>query len=677
GGAPLELEIWQIQGSGLASPFAGAAVTTADNVVTAVGPDGFFIQTPAARSDADPATSDGLFVFTGAANPPAGLGVAPGARVDVTGTVVEFFDLTELSGAVEVTVLSCCEPLPAPVVFDASTPSTSPPASQIERFEGMLVTVTDADATAPTDRFGDTPLVAAGGRAFREPGILFPGLPGLPVWDGNPEIFEVDFDRLIPGFGEPLNAGATVSATGPLGFAFGDYQIWPTEATWTNADVLRPVRAAASGEMTIASFNVLRLFDTSDDPAVDDPLPAPAAVATQLTKLAGYVVDVLGRPDVLAVQEVENLFILEELAAAIAATDAAAVYTAYLEEGHDVGGIDSGFLVRDTVAVHAVTQLGFAETLSLDGSPLHDRPPLQLEGTWQQGGQTLDFVVINLHQRSLSGIETSARTRQKRLEQAESVAVKVQALQAADPDVVLAVVGDFNAFQFSDGFVDVVGRIAGDFVEADDLLDGPDLVDPNLANQVLTLPAGERYSFVFDGSAQVLDHALTSAGATGLVRGFEYGRSNADAGAFHGGDVSSPLRASDHDGFVLFLAADSDGDGAGDDVDNCPGLANPDQVDGDGDGLGDACDACPVGTAIPEGAPTVELQPNHHALVDGDDVFDTVTPGKGKGGGATFTLADTRGCSCEQIVAELGLGAGPLMHGCPVGVMEEWLGQFE
>jgi hypothetical protein len=245
----LLLEIWEIQGSGTASPHVGALVTTLDNVVTAVGPDGFTIQTPDERIDADPATSDGVFVFTGGANPPAGLGVVAGARVDVTGTVQEFFQLTEIAGAVEVTVVSCCSPLPAPVAFDAATPPSTPsgPVPFIERYEGMLVTVTDAVATAGTDRFGDLALVATGSRAFREPGILFPGLPGLPVWDGNPEVFEVDFDRLLPGFGAPLNAGAVVSATGPLGFAFGDYQIWPTAATWTDAEVLGPVRPAADG----------------------------------------------------------------------------------------------------------------------------------------------------------------------------------------------------------------------------------------------------------------------------------------------------------------------------------------------------------------------------------------------------------------------------------------------
>lgn len=39
---------------------------------------------------------------------------------------------------------------------------------------------------------------------------------------------------------------------------------------------------------------------------------------------------------------------------------------------------------------------------------------------------------------------------------------------------------------------------------------------------------------------------------------------------------------------------DADGDGACDDRDNCPGLANPGQEDGDGDGAGDGCDPCPT-----------------------------------------------------------------------------------
>jgi hypothetical protein len=39
---------------------------------------------------------------------------------------------------------------------------------------------------------------------------------------------------------------------------------------------------------------------------------------------------------------------------------------------------------------------------------------------------------------------------------------------------------------------------------------------------------------------------------------------------------------------------DFDGDGVPDAIDNCPAVANADQLDSDGDGLGDACDLCPA-----------------------------------------------------------------------------------
>lgn len=52
---------------------------------------------------------------------------------------------------------------------------------------------------------------------------------------------------------------------------------------------------------------------------------------------------------------------------------------------------------------------------------------------------------------------------------------------------------------------------------------------------------------------------------------------------------------------------DRDGDGIPNASDNCPDVANPDQLDTDGDGLGDACDACPNEAGIPElnGCPLV------------------------------------------------------------------------
>jgi hypothetical protein len=325
------------------------------------------------------------------------------------------------------------------------------------------------------------------------------------------------------------------------------------------------VRTRADDEFTVGSLNFFRLFDDVDDPGTEDDgqVATTMEYQTRLGKFSEYVRDVLDSPDVLAVQEVESLAVLNDLAAAILGDDPTVVYSAELVEGNDVGGIDVGFLVRDTVQVEEVTQLGADEILTFDGSLLHDRPPLLLEASFGalppplQGRIGFPFAVLVLHQRSLSGIDDPVdgeRVRAKRFEQAQSVAQKVQDFQAASPAVPLAVVGDFNAFEFTDGYVDVTGHIAGNFDPSLSLVSGPDLVDPNLDVRVLRLPPEERYSFNFEGNGQALDHSLTSAAAAPYAREMIYGRGNADAARIFLDDDSTLLRASDHDGFVQFFS---------------------------------------------------------------------------------------------------------------------------
>jgi len=598
-GPPVTVEIFEIQGNGFTSPLEGQLVTTLDNIVTAVGPDKFVIQTPDARADADADTSNGIVVFTGTAPT-----VEPGDQVDVSGTAVEFFDLTQITSVTDLTIDSSANSLPTSVVLDGLLPSPIAPQDplEFERMEGMRVSIPGGVVCSGNQGFGSDPIAevyvtTAPDRCFREPGIEFPGLPGLPVWDGNPEVFELDEDALnlpatlIPG-------GSTFDADGVIAYEFGDYEIWATGIFVTPAALPDPVRARVPGEFTIGSLNLFRLFDDVDDPAVsgrDDQVVSTAEYDRRRVKIARHVVEVLDSPDVLGVQEAESLSVLQDLAAEIALLDPGVGYTAHLAEGNDVGTIDVGFLTRANISVDAVTQLGAAETLTFDGSLLHDRPPLLLEGAYTGNGAPFEFAVMVNHLRSLNGIDDASsgpRVRQKRLEQAQSIAQKVQDFQTANPAVPLTVLGDLNAFEFTDGYVDVVGQIIGNLDPLGALLSGPDLVDPNLENQVLSLPADQRYSFNFQGNAQTLDHALTSAAAAAFVRGFEFGRGNADAAEELIEDDSTPLRASDHDGFALFVMSDADGDGVPDDVDNCPATANADQADADGDGIGDACDSC-------------------------------------------------------------------------------------
>jgi hypothetical protein len=99
-------------------------------------------------------------------------------------------------------------------------------------------------------------------------------------------------------------------------------------------------------------------------------------------------------------------------------------------------------------------------------------------------------------------------------------------------------------------------------------------------------------------------------------------------------------------------------------VDNVA-LTAPD--DADCDGVVDSIDACP-GTVFPETVPTLELGKNRWALIDGDTIFDT--NGKKKN---AYSLQDTAGCSCEQIIDAQELGSGHTKYGCSSSAMEEWI----
>ncbi len=546
------IEIWQVQGSGASSPYAGQTVTTTANVVTAVGPAGFFIATPPERSDHDPATSDGIYVYRGSAP-----GVTAGDVVDVTGTVSEYHGMTEIS-ATAVSVVGTGAALPAPVELDGDHPPGSRPqaGAELESLEGMLVHAANGTVTGPSDRRGAIAFVARSGRAFREPGIPWPGVNGLPVWDGNPEVL---FAQLA-AFGAPsasVPAGARVDEiAGPLAEYDGAYEVWPTSFHFTGEPSARPVRERRAGEFTVATQNLYQLFDDVADGG--EKVVSPDEYARRLAKHSLLIRDVLRAPDVLAVQEAESLKVLEDLAARLHDDDPQLSYTAYLLPGNDPSGIDVGVLARNTVTVAEVAQAGKDETFVYGGSTYltHDRPPLVARAEFTGGQAPFPFILVAVHMRSLSGIDgdNGGFVRAKRAEQARSLARLVQSLQAGDPAAHVVVAGDFNAFEFTDGWVDVLGQVTGTPDPLGAMIPASPVVEPPLTDWTRSLPAGERYSFVESGNAQALDHILTSQGLAGHVSGAEYARANADAPAALAAEAATPLRAADHDGMALFVS---------------------------------------------------------------------------------------------------------------------------
>lgn len=535
------VEIWQIQGSGTSSPLHGQVVTTEDNTVTAVGSGFFVMQTPEDRSDGDLRTSDGILVRRSASAPV----VHSGDRVSVRGRVVEHYGQTELRDGTEVTVTSRGHRLPNPIRLDRSTPSpTQPwPEIELERFEGMRVSVEAGVVTGPTDRYGDAVITASGERLFREPGIAYPGLPGLPVWDGNPEAFELDPDA-VGGDHVDLAAGTRFRSEGVLAYVFGSYQLWPTSLAITETPLLLAVPPVERRDtLTVASQNCARLAAADGDVPYRD----------RLEKLSRYVREVLGGPDIVAVQEVDSLAVLEDLADQIAADQPELGYRSFLTEGNDPSGIDVGLLVSNALPVLDVEQIGADVRFTWDQSLLFDRPPLVLE----TGIAELDLTVVVVHLKSLGGIDdpgdAGERVRRKRFEQSVWLSDWVQRHQTDRPGAGLLLLGDFNAFEFSDGYVDVLGQITGRPDPAGALLPAETDVDPPLVNLVGSARPHERYSFVYRGSAEVLDHALVDETLRPLVRGMTYARGNADAPTADGADPATARRSSDHDGLVVTL----------------------------------------------------------------------------------------------------------------------------
>lgn len=597
--------IHAVQGNGTTSPLVGQTVTVR-GIVTGRKANGFFLQTPDGQADSDPQTSEGLFVFTGSLPT-----VAVGDDVAVTGTVIEFVPpsdpqqppLTQLGGGISIFPYSSNNPLPSPVPLTTLEPNPAGAFDQLERLEGMRVSVASLTVTGPTlGNLNETAgavtstgvfygVVTGQPRPAREPGvqlpddlatILAPQSPpaNIPRFDTNPERIRVDSDAQPGTLPLEVRAGQVVSGLiGPLDYAFRTYTLLPDAgAPLGVSGTVNPQSAAVptAGEVTVATYNFQRLFDDVDDPGISEPVVQTSYYQTRLQKASAHIRNYLHFPDILGAVEVEKLAVLQALAAqisadAIAASQPDPQYQAFLVEGNDPGGIDVGFLVKTAyvngltprVEVVEVVQEGANTTWidPRDGQPalLNDRPPLWLKAIIHHpNGTSFPLTVIVVHQRSLNGIDSVAtdgattvgnRVRQKRRAQAEFLANLLQARQTSDPSERMILLGDFNTFEFNDGYVDVLGTILGNPAPADQVaLASSDLVDPNFVRLVDT----DDYSFLRDGNIQNLDHALVNAAlvAATTQQRVDHARVNAD---FAETDRAGLARLSDHDPLVAYL----------------------------------------------------------------------------------------------------------------------------
>jgi predicted extracellular nuclease len=535
------LRIHDVQGAAHRSPYTGQRVLAVPGVVSVLGRNGFWLADP--QPDADPATSEGLFVFTGAAPT-----VSVGDAVTATGTVTEFrpgstatnLTVTELTGpTVTVTVTAPGQPVPDPTLVgpggrvpppavieddaagDVETTGVFDPATDgldfWESLEGTRIELRDAAVVGPRSDFGELPVAPAGSgvRTTRGGIVLRPD-------DANPERVLLD-DVLAPvptaDVGDTL-AGSTV---GVLDYSFANYKllVTATPTVATGALAREVTRRARLYELAVATFNVENL-----DPG--DP-------QEKFDRLAATVVTNLASPDLLALEEVQDDTgpandgvvtagaTLAKLTAAIAAAGGPAYRWRLIDpvdgaDGGEPGGnIRVAFLFRTDRGLSFVDRPGGTATSDttvvagpggaprLSASPgrlspndpafANSRKPLAGEFRWR--GRTFFAIANHFNSKGgdqpLSGrFQPPARASEaQRHAQAGILHDFVAAIEARDRNAEIVVLGDINDFDWS--------------VTADILVGGGELVDlPR------TLPLPERYTYVFEGNSQVLDHILIS-----------------------------------------------------------------------------------------------------------------------------------------------------------------------
>ena len=577
--------IGSVQGTGDASPIVGQTVTV-QGIVIGIATNGFYMQD---TGDGNPATSDGIFVFTSSA--PSGNAFV-GNAVCTTGKVAEFDGQTELD-LPTFFATSTGNALPAPHVLTTTDLNPNGPIDQLERYSCMRVTIPSMTVSGPTG--GTVNEVEAAStsngtfygvitgiaRPFRGPGIalsdtLPPGTPpDVPRWNTNPQIIEIFGLGQVGATTIEVTTGATVTnLTGIMSYFPSMYEILPDPGSGSASGnvTYTAVPQKTSTEFTIASTNLEHFYNTTQDPngppGASSTNVDPTAFANRLSKLSLGYRNVLNLPDIIGVEEMHDLGTLQQVASqvnsdALTQTGVNPGYSAYLQEGNDVSNINVGFLVKSNITVVDVTQYGKGDTItnptSGSVSPLNDRPPLVLRAQAAQPGSnnSVAFTVIVNHLRSLDDIDDPTDgpfVRLKKQKQSEYLANLIQSRQAADANEKIITIGDFNAYQFSDGYVDVVGTVEGTPAPADQVvLASNPLENPTLTALVNLEDPSQQYSYDFSGSAQELDQFLLNPPAMSIFSRCATARVNADFPESYRGTFTRPERISDHDWIVGYF----------------------------------------------------------------------------------------------------------------------------
>ena len=564
--------IYEIQGTALTSPLEGQSVNTT-GIVTAVDSNGFYLQD--AAGDSNTATSDGIFVFT--SSEPV---VSVGDQLEVAGTVSEFtpggtgtgnLSISQISNA-NVTTVSTGNVLPDAVIIgqggrippdesiDDNPDSYNPDADGLDFFEsleGMLVTARDAVAVSGTTRFGEIFTVVDGGASAT--GISDRSTLNISPDDFNPEKVQIDENEdILPSFDFPtVDTGANLgNVTGVVGYSFGNFEIYPTQPFSVDESSLTPEETdIQSGDerLTVATYNVLNL-DPNDSDGDED------IANGRYDAIANDIVNNLNTPDIVGLQEIQddsgsdddgtvsaedNLQLLVNEIAQAGGPQYEFIDNIFIENnfsgGQPGGNIRTAFLY-DPSRVGLVE--GSVETIgSQDDGGAFAGARLPLVADFEFNGQ--EITVVNNHFSSkggsspIFGVDQPFEELQEnpdvngsldeRQAQAQAVDNYVEGILAEDSEANVSVLGDLNEFEFISPVDEILGS--------------------DLTNLIDFISEDERYSFIFQGNSQELDHILVS---DSLVDGAAI-----DIVHVNSEFAETPQRASDHDPVIASLLLES------------------------------------------------------------------------------------------------------------------------
>jgi len=523
--------IHEVQGSGSASSLSGQSVTV-QAVVTAVinddGGDTFAIQEEGFDIDADPATSEGVFVFN---DNNAFTTPAVGDVVTVKGNVSELFDRTQIT--LTSAPLDCGDATISATPFDLPVNTLD----DLEALEGMLVF--SSQALVVTDnftlgRFGQVTLSTE--RLFVPTNVFAPGsdeaialeasntLNRIMLDDGdstqNPEVVVFPTGGLSAS--NTLRLGDTIaSLTGVVDFAFGDYRVIPTQDPTFVATNPRTAEPDLDlGNLKVASLNVLNYFNNIDGSgSVCGPTATSSCrgadseleFARQKAKTVAAIVAM--DADIVGLMEIENNGFSEgsaiaDLVAGINAVMGAGTYS-IVDPGAAIGSdaITVAFMYKPSV----VSLAGAPQILDSDNSisdidgPLFNdgknRPSLVQEFALLENGETL---VISVNHLKSKGSSCGAGDDDTTTGQGNCNLTRTRAAQALSafledeyPDTATLIMGDLNAYAKEDPISALEGA--------------------GYTNLVNYFGGAEAYSYSFRGLLGYLDHALANEEALAKV----------------------------------------------------------------------------------------------------------------------------------------------------------------